>query len=108
MVYQSVRSLPRLSGGGRSPAGATVLLTGASGLVGQALLSELRGREIVCLTHRTPVSDGGTVSVRGDLTQRHFGLSDLDYRALAGRVDAVIHCAAVTDFGRRDGSLEAT
>jgi nucleoside-diphosphate-sugar epimerase len=85
-----------------------VLLTGASGLVGQALLSELGDREVVCLTHRTPVSTPGALSVPGDLTQPQLGLGNADYRGLADRVDAVIHCAAVTDFNRRDGSLEAT
>jgi nucleoside-diphosphate-sugar epimerase len=92
----------------RTAATGAVLLTGASGLVGQALLSELRGREVICLTHRTPVSGPGTVSVSGDLTQPWLGLGPDEYRSLAARVDAVIHCAAVTDFNRRDGSLEAT
>jgi nucleoside-diphosphate-sugar epimerase len=85
-----------------------VLLTGASGLVGQALLTEMQGREVICLTHRTPVSSPGVVSVRGDLTQPQLGLGTAEYRSLTARVDAVIHCAAVTDFNRRDGSLEAT
>jgi thioester reductase-like protein len=37
-----------------------------------------------------------------------FGLAGGAYAELAGRVGAVIHCAAVTDFNRSDGSLEAT
>jgi nucleoside-diphosphate-sugar epimerase len=37
-----------------------------------------------------------------------LGLDELAYAELAARVDAVIHCAAVTDFHRLDGSLEAT
>jgi nucleoside-diphosphate-sugar epimerase len=108
VVYDGVRSLSRLSGGRRPSAGGTVLLTGGSGLVGQAVLGELAGRRVVCLCHRSAVSGRGVVSVRGDLLERQFGLGDADYRALAARVDAVIHCGAVTDFGRRDGSLEAT
>lgn len=93
---------PRLAGGARR----TVLLTGASGVVGQALLPRLRNMDVTCLVHRSPVS--GARSLRGDLTQPRLGLSQADYAGLAGRVDAVIHSAAVTDFNRTDGSLEAT
>ncbi len=104
----NVRLLSPAPSNRRAPSGGAVLLTGASGLVGQALLPQLRGREVICLTHRTPVSGPGAVSVRGDLTQPRLGLSHAEYRSLAGRVEAVVHCAAVTDFNRRDGSLEAT
>ena len=37
-----------------------------------------------------------------------LGLAEQAYVELAAKVDAVIHCAAVTDFNRTDGSLEAT
>jgi nucleoside-diphosphate-sugar epimerase len=37
-----------------------------------------------------------------------FGLAEHAYAELADKVDAVIHCAAITDFNRTDGSLEAT
>jgi nucleoside-diphosphate-sugar epimerase len=46
--------------------------------------------------------------VSGDIAEPMFGLAERDYQDLAARVDAVIHCAAVTDFNRTDGSLEAT
>jgi len=62
--------------------------------------------QVVCLVHRTPVP--GVTSLRGDLTLPRLGLSDADYGGLVRRVDAVIHSAAVTDFNRTDGSLEAT
>ncbi|MEA2687331.1 MAG: hypothetical protein QOE93_2526 [Actinomycetota bacterium] len=83
-----------------------VLLTGASGVVGQALLPRIRDMHVVCLVHRTAVP--GTTSLRGDLTQPHLGLSQADYSWLARRADVVIHAGAVTDFNRSDGSLEAT
>jgi nucleoside-diphosphate-sugar epimerase len=64
---------------------------------------------VVCLTHRTPVTGGaGVTSIHGDVRQPRLGLSAADYTALVRRVDAVIHSAAVTDFNRTDGSLEAT
>ena len=37
----------------------TVLLTGASGVVGRALLDRLRGAEVICLVHRSPVIAAG-------------------------------------------------
>ena len=86
----------------------TVLLTGASGVVGHALLSRLREVNIICLVHRTPVSGPHFTSVRGDVSQPHLGLPVAEYTRLAARVDAVIHCAAITDFSRDDAALEST
>src|ERR1700680_178808 len=83
----------------------TVLLTGASGVVGQGLLSRLTDMDVICLVHRTPVAQRGVTSVRGDLTQVKLGLSDADHDQLARKVDAVIHCGAVTQFARNDGTL---
>src|SRR5215471_10831032 len=95
---------------GRAPdAGRrTVLLTGASGVVGHALLPRLRDLDVVCLVHRSPVSGPNVTTVLGDIAKPMLGLAEQAYVELAARVDAVIHCAAVTDFGRTDGSLEAT
>src|SRR5215468_106294 len=86
----------------------TVLLTGGSGVVGRALLRRLRGFDVVCLAHRTPVSGPNVIAVPGDIARPMFGLAERAYAELAARVDAVIHCAAVTDFNRTGGSLEAT
>ena len=86
----------------------SVLVTGASGVVGSALLARLRDLDIVCLVHRSPVTAPHVRTVRGDITQPRFGLGEDAYRGLAEHVDAVIHCAAVTDFNRTDGTLEAT
>jgi len=95
---------------GRSPGAArrTVLLTGASGVVGAALLRRLHDLDVVCLVHRSPVSGPNVTSVPGDIAEPALGLAGAAYADLAARVDAVIHCAAVTDFNRTDGSLEAT
>ena len=95
---------------GRVPETArrTVLLTGASGVVGRALLRRLRDVDVICLVHRAPVCGQDVITVPGDITAPLFGLAEPAYTDLADRVDAVIHCAAVTDFHRTDGSLEAT
>jgi nucleoside-diphosphate-sugar epimerase len=86
----------------------TVLLTGASGVVGRPLLRRLRDLDVVCLVHRSPVSGPNATAVPGDIAKPMFGLAKQAYLDLAARVDAVIHCAAITDFNRTDGSLEAT
>jgi nucleoside-diphosphate-sugar epimerase len=83
-------------------------LTGASGVVGQGLLPRLRDADVVCLVHRTPVQHHDVTNVHGDLTQPRMGLSEAGYRALARKVDAVIHCGAVTHFARADDALQAT
>jgi nucleoside-diphosphate-sugar epimerase len=94
----------------RAPGAArrTVLLTGASGVVGRALLPRLRDFDVVCLVHRSPVSGPNVSTALGDIAKPMLGLGEQVYVELAAKVDAVIHCAAVTDFGRSDGSLEAT
>lgn len=95
---------------GRAPGTArrTILLTGASGVVGRALLPRLRDFDVVCLAHRSPVSGPNVTAVPGDIAEPMLGLAEQAYTELAGRVDAIIHCAAVTGFNRTDGSLEAT
>ena len=94
--------------GAQGAARRTVLLTGASGVVGSALLPRLRDFNVVCLVHRSPVTGPNVTSVRGDISEPMLGLTRQAYAELAARVDAVIHCAAVTDFNRTDGALEAT
>jgi len=84
------------------------LLTGASGVVGRAQLQRLHNFDVVCLVHRSPVSGPNVTAVPGDIAKPMFGLGERAYAALTARVDAVIHCAAVTEFNRTDGSLEAT
>jgi nucleoside-diphosphate-sugar epimerase len=95
---------------GRAPGAArrTVLLTGASGVVGRALLQRLRHLDVVCLVHRSPVSGPNVTTVPGDIARSMFGLAKQAYVELAATVDTVIHCAAITDFNRTDGSLKAT
>ena len=98
---------PHSGGGALAAARRTVLLTGASGVVGRALLQRLRDLDVVCLVHRSPVSEPNVTTVVGDVAEPMLGLAEQAHAELAARVDAVIHCAAVTDFNRTD-ALEAT
>jgi nucleoside-diphosphate-sugar epimerase len=99
---------PHRIGGAPGTARRTVLLTGASGVVGRAVLRRLGDVDVVCLVHRSPVAGPNVTPVPGDISAPMFGLTERAYLELAARVDAVIHCAAVTDFNSADGSLEAT
>ena len=74
----------------------TILLTGASGVVGAALLPRLSRHRVICLAHRSPPAAGEVVT--GDLTSAGLGLDAHTMRDLVRDVDTVVHCAAATDF----------
>ncbi|TDF35315.1 NAD-dependent epimerase/dehydratase family protein, partial [Streptomyces sp. WAC05374] len=80
----------------------TILLTGASGVVGSAVLRALDGTPVIALTHRRPVTGK---ALHGDVTRPWLGMSPADYRELATTVDVVIHCAALVNFGASAHSL---
>lgn len=91
------RTASRASGAGARP---TVLLTGASGVVGRSLLREPGGPRFVVATHSTPVPEAANArTVRLDLTAERFGLDEDSYAALAAEVDIVIHSAGLTEWG---------
>lgn len=74
----------------------TILLTGATGVVGAALLPRLSGHRVICLAHRT-VPQVAEV-VRGDVRIPGLAMDPELRRTLAREVDVVVHCAATTDF----------
>lgn len=94
----------------------TVLVTGATGVVGQALIPRLIEHgttDVICLTHRatlntppTHTRGTGTIStIHGDIAQPELGLNPHDYRELTARIDTIVHAAALTDFGGPDETL---
>lgn len=103
-----------------------ILVTGATGLVGRAVVEALTGVGVVALTRHGAAgwSDGaahaarsasallasgtshvvaaseadGVKHVRGDVTQPLLGLGADRYAELAAQVDMVVHAAGVTDY----------
>lgn len=70
---------------------ATILITGTSGFIGQALAERLKTQhDVVCLS-RQETRVAGVTTLQGDFTQRTV-LAQLD----SCRIDAAVHLAAVT------------
>ncbi|MEV8021393.1 SDR family oxidoreductase [Streptomyces sp. NPDC086554] len=85
----------------------TVLLTGASGVVGRSILQEAGdGVRIVAASHSSPVTEAAATQVQCDLTAHHFGLDEDAYAALADEVDVVIHSAGLTEWGLPEASYQ--
>ncbi|WP_405678139.1 SDR family oxidoreductase [Streptomyces sp. NBC_01511] len=84
----------------------TVLLTGAAGVVGRAILREAPGRNLRLVSM---VRSGGSAlpadadeQLTADLAEPRFGLDEDSYRALVRDVDTVIHSAGLTEWGLPD------
>jgi nucleoside-diphosphate-sugar epimerase len=75
----------------------TVLVTGASGVVGTALLPALAGYDVIAAVHRR-LPAGSDRMVRLDLNAALLGLDPLNYQRLSGEVDVVVHSAAIVNF----------
>ncbi len=76
----------------------TVFLTGASGVIGQALLARMDPRSVICLVRKTSVSHPDVMTVEGDISLPRFGWSSEQWQDITGRIDCIVHAAAVTDF----------
>src|SRR5437016_3411992 len=77
----------------------TLFLTGASGVVGRALIDELAADyDLGCLRHRSPLHDPRVREVSGNLNEPDLGLDPAEAERLVGRVDAVLHCGASTGW----------
>ncbi len=77
----------------------TILLTGASGVLGRALIDELSADfELVGLRHRTQVSDPRVTEYGASLSSPQLGLTLREHLDLLRRVDVVVHAAAATNW----------
>ena len=87
----------------------TLLLTGAAGVLGRALIDELSPDfTIVALRHRTRLADPRVREFAGSLNDPTLGLSERDYAHLADSVDVVLHGAAATSWKATPESIRAT
>ncbi|KAK7736129.1 putative Hybrid PKS-NRPS biosynthetic cluster [Cytospora paraplurivora] len=98
-------------------AAKTVILTGATGLLGNALLNAMVDnpfiKHIHCIAVREPLKHPHLASMdrvtlyKGDLTKPRLGLSDTDANELFSSSDAVIHCAADMSYLKTYASLRS-
>lgn len=77
-----------------------VFVTGATGVVGRALLDRLTGVDVVCLGHQKSLQIAGATVVRGDITRPQLGMSGPQHADVARRIDYIVHSAAVTGFNQ--------
>ncbi len=84
----------------RSNTRRTVFVTGASGVIGAALLPELLPDfDVIGLVRTGTLNSEQSVAVRGDLTAPRLGLTQRDYDDLVARTDVVVHSAGLVDWG---------
>jgi nucleoside-diphosphate-sugar epimerase len=106
-----------------------VLVTGARGLVGAEVIARLiaMGYPVVALLRSdgpiarndgTPIATvpytgeypraGEVACVHGDVAQELLGLDRATYDALRATTGAIVHCAAITTFGKKPEVYQAT
>jgi nucleoside-diphosphate-sugar epimerase len=86
-----------------------VVLTGASGVVGQAILRELSAQGeggVIALGHRTTLPFDGLEVLRCDLCRPRLGLDARAFAGLARRTGAVIHAAALTEWDQPEARYQ--
>src|SRR5438128_6193920 len=105
-----------------------VLVTGARGLLGAEVIARLTamGYSVVAFLRSdgpvvrndgTPIAAspyhgsypraGGLACVRGDVAEERLGLDREIYDTLRATTGAIVHCAALTSFGRKPEIYEA-
>jgi 2-alkyl-3-oxoalkanoate reductase len=94
-----------------------ILVTGAAGLIGGEVCARLAqaGHRVSALVRSNPnvlANDGTPAAVAevlaGDLAREGMGLEPEVLERLAGEIDLVLHCAALTRFDLKEGAYRAT
>jgi nucleoside-diphosphate-sugar epimerase len=78
----------------------TVLLTGASGVVGRAVAEELRDEYVIGLAHTDTNVPEVDELTQCDLASPRLGLGAERWAELAERTDAIVHAGALTLWGQ--------
>jgi nucleoside-diphosphate-sugar epimerase len=78
----------------------TVLLTGASGVIGRAVAEELRDHHVIGFAHADSDIPEVDETVTADLSRPRFGLPEDRWHELAERVDVIVHSGALTAWGQ--------
>jgi thioester reductase-like protein len=110
VLPEDVRPPQRREASGDLRRAKRILLTGATGFLGRALLEELLATsdaQIVCLV-RKATGMKGVRAVTGDLSQPRLGLTPARFTRLARTVDAIVHCGAAVNWVYSYAHLRAT
>jgi nucleoside-diphosphate-sugar epimerase len=81
-----------------------ILITGGSGVLGEALIKAFPAEKILALCHRQGLGDASAEVVWGSVSRPRLGLDEEAYARVAGGTEAILHCASLTQFvgsGRR-------
>jgi nucleoside-diphosphate-sugar epimerase len=84
-----------------------VLVTGAAGVLGSAVVEALDGHDVTRLTHRGSAAAPDPGAVPGSVGETRLGLDARGYRELCARIDCVVHCAAASDYSVGQADMEA-
>lgn len=88
----------------------TIVLTGLTGVVGSALIPVLIKRKyrIVAIVRKIIDEQVGVSMIVGDVTKPDFGIDVDELLMVYGKVDCIIHSAAITSFDKTDNEINET
>ncbi|NKB61503.1 MAG: sugar nucleotide-binding protein [Gammaproteobacteria bacterium] len=75
-----------------------LFVTGSSGVLGEPIVSQFEGKELITLYHHNKPSYRDVESFSGDISKPQFGLDNQAYDKLADSIKGIIHSAALTNF----------
>ena len=86
----------------------SILLTGATGVLGRGLLARGFAGQVTGLVHNDPGVNLGIECIQGDVALPRLGLSPDSFRDLARDIDCIVHAGGLTSFGSRQEDLLKT